>query len=44
MHNNYPADNLSKALFTVAKLMGSPITELGSDNGKVNATLSGIIT
>lgn len=44
MHNNYPADNLSKALFTVAKIMGSPITELGTDNGKVNATLSGIIT
>jgi hypothetical protein len=43
MHNNYPADNLSKALLTVAKLMGSPITELGADNGKVNATLSGIM-
>jgi hypothetical protein len=44
MHNNYPADNLSKALFTVAKVMGSNITELGADNGKVNATLGGIIT
>ncbi len=42
LHANFPADNLSKALFTVAKVMGSPITELGTDNGKVNATLSGI--
>ena len=44
MHSNYPGDNLSKALFTVAKIMGSPITELGLDNGKVNATLGGILT
>jgi len=44
MHNNYPGDNLSKALFTIAKVMGSNITELGVDNGKVNATLGGIIT
>ena len=43
MHNNYPADNLSKALFTVAKIMGSPISEIGLDNGNVNATLDGII-
>jgi hypothetical protein len=43
MHNNYPADNLSKVLFTIAKTMGSPITEIGLDNGNVNATLSGII-
>ncbi|MDQ2642552.1 MAG: DUF1552 domain-containing protein [Myxococcota bacterium] len=41
-HHNYPGDNLSKALLTVAKLMGSSITEIGADNGKVNATLSGI--
>jgi hypothetical protein len=42
MHNNYPGDNLSKALLTVAKLMGSSITEIGSDKGKVGATLAGI--
>jgi hypothetical protein len=41
-HFNYPADNLSKALFTVAKLMGSTATDYGLDAGKVTATLSGI--
>ena len=44
MHSNFPGDNLSKALFTVAKIMGSPATEFGLDSGKVNATLSGIVT
>jgi hypothetical protein len=44
LHNNYPGDNLSKALLTVATIMGSSITEIGADNGKVNATLDGIIS
>jgi len=44
VHNNYPGDNLSKALFTVAKIMGSNITELGLDNGKVNSTLGNVLT
>jgi hypothetical protein len=43
MHNNYPADNLSKVLLTIANVMGAPITEIGLDNGHVNETLSGII-
>ena len=42
VHLNFPGDNLSKALFTVAKVMGSNVTELGADAGKVNATLSGV--
>ena len=42
VHNNYPGDNLSKALLTVAKLMGSSITEIGSDKGQVGSTLAGI--
>lgn len=41
-HLNYPSDNLSKALFTAAKLVGSNITELGLDGGKVTAPLSGL--
>ena len=41
-HFNYPGDNLSKALFTIAKLMGSTATDYGLDAGKVTATLSGI--
>jgi len=41
-HFNYPGDNLSKALFTVAKLMGSTASDYGLDAGKVTATLSGI--
>jgi len=41
-HFNYPADNLSKALFSAARLMGSTATSFGLDAGKVTATLSGI--
>ncbi len=41
-HNNYPGDNLSKALLTVAQLMGSSITEIGSDKVRSGATLAGI--
>jgi hypothetical protein len=41
-HHNYPGENLSKALLTVAQLMGSTATELGLDAGKVTSPLSGI--
>ena len=39
-HFNFPNDNLSKALFTVARLMGSTATDYGLDAGKVTAPLS----
>jgi hypothetical protein len=42
LHLNFPSDNLSKALFTVAKLMGSNITELGLDAGRATAPLAGL--
>lgn len=41
-HHNYPGESLSKALLTVAQLMGSSATELGLDAGKVTSPLSGI--
>ena len=41
-HFNYPSDNLSKALLTVAQLMGSTATQYGSGNGQVSAALSGV--
>jgi hypothetical protein len=41
-HHNYPGESLSKALLTVAQLMGSNATELGIDAGKVTSALSGI--
>ena len=34
-HFNFPGDNLSKALFTAARLMGSTATDYGLDAGKV---------
>lgn len=42
-HHNFPNDNLSKALLTAAQAAGSPITELGLDNGKATAPLSGVL-
>jgi hypothetical protein len=41
-HHNYPGENLSKALLTVAQVMGSTATELGMDAGNVTSPLSGI--
>jgi hypothetical protein len=38
-HVNYPGDNLSKVLFTIARLMGSTAADYGLDAGKVTATL-----
>ena len=40
-HLNFPGDNLSKALLTAARLMGSTKTDIGLDAGRVTATLSG---
>jgi hypothetical protein len=42
-HNHYPGDNLSKALLTIAQLMGSTVKEIGLDAGKVTAPLSDIL-
>jgi hypothetical protein len=41
-HFNFPGDNLSKVLLTVAQIMGSTVTEIGLDAGKVTAPLGGI--
>jgi hypothetical protein len=40
-HVNFPGENLSKALLTVARLMGSTKTDLGLDAGRVTAPLTG---
>jgi hypothetical protein len=39
-HFNFPNDNLSKVLLTVARLMGSTATDYGLDAGKVTAPLT----
>lgn len=41
-HRNFPGENLSRALLTVAQLMGSTKTDFGIDGGKVTAALPGI--
>ncbi|WP_437751449.1 DUF1552 domain-containing protein [Sorangium sp. So ce1389] len=41
-HHNFPGDNLSKALLTVAQIMGSTATEIGLDAGRVTSPLAGI--
>ena len=41
-HLNFPSENLSRALLTVAQLMGSPKTSYGIDGGMVTAALPGI--
>ncbi|WP_437595401.1 DUF1552 domain-containing protein [Sorangium sp. So ce590] len=41
-HNNYPGENLSKTLLTVAQVMGSKVTEIGLDAGRVTSPLAGI--
>jgi hypothetical protein len=41
-HFNFQGENLSRALLTVAQLMGSSQTEFGLDEGLVNASLPGI--
>jgi hypothetical protein len=42
-HLNFPGENLSKALLTVAQGMGSTVTQLGVDVGKVTSALSGVL-
>jgi hypothetical protein len=42
-HHDFPGDNLSKALLTVAQAMGTGATELGVDAGRVTSPLSGIL-
>jgi hypothetical protein len=42
-HHDFPGDNLSKALLTVAQAMGTNATELGVDAGRVTSPLSGIL-
>jgi hypothetical protein len=41
-HQHFPGENLSKALFTVARIMGSSVPELGLDAGHVTEPLAGI--
>lgn len=42
-HHRFQGENLSRALLTVANIMGDPRTELGLDGGRVTAPLPGII-
>lgn len=42
-HHNFPGENLSRALLTAARIMGSEQTEFGIDGGRVTSELSGII-
>jgi hypothetical protein len=42
-HHNFQSDNLSKALLTVAQIMGSTATEIGLDAGHVTEPLAGIL-
>jgi hypothetical protein len=42
-HHRFEGENLSRALLTVAQIMGSTRTEWGADAGYVNAGLPGII-
>jgi hypothetical protein len=41
-HFNFPGENLSAALLTIAQLMGSTETEFGMDAGFVSSPLAGI--
>jgi hypothetical protein len=41
-HHQFQGENLSKALRTVAQLMGSTATQFGMDAGQVTSPLTGI--
>ncbi|WP_437810660.1 hypothetical protein [Sorangium sp. So ce1078] len=41
-HHNFSGDNPSKALLTIAQVMGSTATEIGIDAGRVTSPLQGI--
>ncbi len=43
-HHNFEGENLSRALLTVAQLMGSTQMELGEDDGLATSPLAGIAT
>jgi hypothetical protein len=42
-HVNFQGENLSRALLTVAQIMGSDKTEIGLDAGRVTSSLPGIM-
>lgn len=42
-HHEFAGENLSKALLTVAHAMGTNVTEIGVDAGRVTAPLPGIL-
>ncbi len=42
-HHHFPSENLSRALLTVARIMGSNVPDLGIDGGHVTAELPGIL-
>jgi len=42
-HFRFAGENLSKGLFTAAKIMGSPMTELGKSEGLVSSVLPGVL-
>lgn len=42
-HHRFAGENLSRALLTVARIMGSSQTEFGLDGGRVTAELPGIV-
>jgi len=41
-HHNFQGENLSKALLTIAQVMGSTATQFGMDAGQVPAPLAGV--
>lgn len=41
-HHNFPGENLSRALLTIAQIMGSTRTELGLDDGLATSPLPGV--
>lgn len=41
-HHNFQSENLSRALLTVAQLMGTNLTEIGLDGGRATEPLPGI--
>lgn len=42
-HHHFASDSLSKALMTIAQVMGTNATEIGQDAGRVTAALPGIV-
>ena len=42
-HHRFPGENLSRALLTVAQIMGTGLEEIGMDGGHVTSALPGIL-